>query len=315
MKRLFFALLLIAPIAQAGVPVTVALNWVPEPEFGGIYAAQLNGTFDTNGLAPTIKPGGTGTPTWQLVANNQADFGICSADEVIVARAQGADIVAIFAAFQTNPTGLMVHESRGFKTIDEIFKSPGTLAVEPGLPYVKFLQNKYGPFARATVSYDGGVANFLADPSYAQQCFITAEPLVARAGGGDPKTFLVASTGYNPYAGVVVTSGRVLKNQSDVASLMFKSLQAGWRQYLDNPAPANAAMGKINQSMDAETFAATAKLQQSLIETDETKKTGLGSMTASRWHELTSQLSDLKVIDHAVDAADCYHVDGAPTRQ
>ena len=38
--------------------IKLALNWVPEPEFGGIYAAQQQHFFANNGLDVEIQPGG-----------------------------------------------------------------------------------------------------------------------------------------------------------------------------------------------------------------------------------------------------------------
>src|SRR5256714_11094745 len=149
--------------------VKITLNWVPEPEFGGIYAAKQNGAFAKHGLDVDIIPGGAGTPTWQLVANGKTDFGVASADEVFIARSQGADVTAIFATYQTCPQGIMVHASRGLKDIADVFQS-GTLAMEVGLPYAKFLERKYGFGKIKRIAYDGGFANFLADRDFAQQC-------------------------------------------------------------------------------------------------------------------------------------------------
>src|SRR3954463_10013 len=97
--------LLVSPLALGAEKIRFALNWVPEPEFGGIYAAKESGTFAKNGLDVDIQPGGAGTPTWQLVATGKADFAVASADEVLIARQQNADVVAIFATYQTCPQG------------------------------------------------------------------------------------------------------------------------------------------------------------------------------------------------------------------
>src|SRR5215207_5072942 len=89
--------------------VKLVLNWVPEPEFGGIYAAQQNGAFIKHGLDVEIQTGGAGTPTWQMVATGKVPYAVASADELVIARSQGADLVAIFATYQICPQGLMVH--------------------------------------------------------------------------------------------------------------------------------------------------------------------------------------------------------------
>src|SRR5215218_9439844 len=110
--------------------IRLQLNWVPEPQFGGFYAAQQSGAFKKHGLDVEVVPGGVGTPTVQMVGAGSVEFGVVSADEVLVARARGNDVVALFAVYQTNPQGIMAHASRGFKEIGDVFKSPGTLAMQ-----------------------------------------------------------------------------------------------------------------------------------------------------------------------------------------
>jgi NitT/TauT family transport system substrate-binding protein len=292
--------------AMGAEKIAISLNWVPEPEFGGIYAAQIDGAYARNGLDVDIKPGGAGAPTWQLVATGKVEFAVSSADEVVIARNQGADVVAIFTTYQTCPQGIMVHRSRGFKSIDDIFKTGGTLAMESGLPYGKFLEKKYGFANVKRISYDGGVANFLADQNFMQQCFVFSEPLAAKAASADPQTFLIADAGYNPYTGVVIVSGDYTKSHPATVGKMIQSLRDGWRDYLDNPTPANQAMGKINKTMDQATFAAAADAQKPLIENDDSKRDGLGTMTLERWQTLVQQLLDLKVIDGSIKAQDCF---------
>src|SRR4051794_28978422 len=283
--------------AGAADKIKLALNWVPEPEFGGIYAAKQTGAFEKHGLEVDIATGGAGTPTWQLVATGKVDFAVASADEVVIARAQGADVVAFFAIYQTCPQGIMVHASRGLKSLDDLFKQGGKLAVEPGLAYVNFLKTKY-PFDKIQlVAYDGGIGNFLNDPKFAQQCFVTSEPLAAKKSGSDPQVFLVADAGYNPYTAVIITRGEVAKSRAQQVENLAAALRDGWRQYLDNPKPANEMMAKLNPDMPPETMAAAAEAQKALIETDETKKLGLGAMTLERWRELTKQLVDLHVVE------------------
>ena len=110
--------------------VRLTLDWKPEPEFGGFYAAQLNGAFAKHGLDMDIKPAGPGAPTWQLVATGRTEFATTAADQVLVARAQGADVVALFAVYQTSPQAIMAHKARGFTKLADVFQNPGTLAAE-----------------------------------------------------------------------------------------------------------------------------------------------------------------------------------------
>jgi NitT/TauT family transport system substrate-binding protein len=282
--------------------LALALNWKPEPEFGGLYEALRSGAFAKRGLDVAIT-GGPGAPVVQMVESGQASFGVAAADEVVLARDRGTDIVAVFATYQTNPQGIMVHASRKLGSLAELFAAGGTLAVEPGLPYVKWLRKRYDLSRMKIVPYGYSIAPFLTDPEFAQQVFITAEPIQARRQGADPQVFLIADSGFDPYAAVYITSGRRLREEPARVAAFAAALRDGWRGYLDDPAPANAAMGAKNPEMDAETFRLAAEAQRPLIETEFTRKNGLGAMSLERWTDLGKQLQELALVDRAPEAA------------
>ncbi|MBC7785087.1 MAG: ABC transporter substrate-binding protein [Burkholderiales bacterium] len=299
------AIALTAPLARA--QVTLQLNWKPEPQFGGFYTAQVEGYYKAEGLDVTVEAGGAGTPTVQMVAAGRVPYGIVSADELVIARARGLDVVALFAVYQTNPQGIMTRASRGFADIGDVFKQPGILAMQKGLPYALFLEKRYG-FDKLSIvpSPFGDLTAYRTREAYAMQCFVTSEPLAAKKIGIEPKTFLIADSGYNPYTTVLVTRGEHLKsNEADVKRIVA-AVAKGWRTYLDNPAKTNEFMAKLNPSMDAQTYQASADAQKPLIETEQTKTGGLGLMTLDRWKALIDQLVDLKVIEKPIDAAACF---------
>lgn len=279
----------------------LALNWKPEPEFGGFYAAQLGGSFKRKGLEVEIMPGGSGTPVVQMVAAGKVDFGIVNADELIMARSRGADVVALFAVYQTSPQGIMTRAESRFATVGDLWKSEATLAIQRGLPYVNFLINKFGEPKGKIVPYAGGVASFLADKNYSQQCFVTSEPIEAKKRGVTTRNFLIADVGYNPYTAVVAVRGDLIAKKPALAKSFVEAIRQGWREYLDHPEAANKTMSAMNKAMDLETFNESAELQKPLIESIETKKNGLGKMTEARWTELTQQLHELKVIQSKPD--------------
>lgn len=285
--------------------LSLALNWKPEPEFGGLFEAHRAGLFAARGLAVELT-GGPGAPVVQMVASGRAAFGVVSADELLIARARGSDVVALFATYQTSPQGIMVHANQGLDSLAAVFATPGVLAVEPGLPYVKFLEAKYGFARREVVPYSYSIAPFLEDPTLAQQVFVTAEPIAARRAGADPRVFLVAGSGYDPYTAVVVTRGELARAHPERVEALRAALREGWRRYLDDPAPANAVMAERNPEMDLETFRLGAAAQAPLIETEETRRLGLGAMTEARWRTLGTQLHDLGIVERVPAPADCF---------
>jgi NitT/TauT family transport system substrate-binding protein len=299
--------------AGTGTKVTLQLNWKPEPQFGGFYAADVYGGYRARGLDVTIVPGGAGAPTIDMVGAGTVPFAIVSGDELIKARANGNMAIALFAVYQTNPQGIMTHAERGFDDLSEIFFADGTLAMERGLPYATFLESKYG-FGKLKLvpSPFGDLSVFRTDPNYSMQCFVTSEPLAAEALGLKAKTFLIADSGYNPYTTVMVTSQAYLQTNPQVVATMVQVVRAGWEAYLANPEPTNDVMRQLNPTMDAATFTASAAAQKPLIETDDTRRNGVGSMTAERWQTLADQLLAMKAIDKPVDSSQLYMRSPAP---
>jgi len=287
-------------LAGCGKPSTIrlALNWKPDPQFGGFYAAKFNGV--------EMLPGGAGTPTVQMVGAGTAEFGVSSADEVIVARSRGADVVAVFAVYQNNPQGIMAHASRHLESIGDVFKE-GTVALQRGLPYARILEKKYG-FDKVKVapSPGGDLSVFLSDEKFAQQCFVFVEPLAARKKGVAVKVFAVMDAGYNPYTGVMITGGDILRKQPDRVAAMVTAAREGWRAYLDDPKPTDQKMHELNPTMDQSTFDEIAEAQRPFVETEETRKSGLGVMTRERWASLAGQLKDLGDITQAPPPEECF---------
>jgi NitT/TauT family transport system substrate-binding protein len=274
----------------------LALNWKPEPEFGGFYEADLGGHFKKAGLEIRVLPGGAGQPVTQMVAAKKVEYGIAAADEVILARNQGAKVVALFAVYQEDPQGFMVHEDRGIRSLKDLFKTPGKVALQKGLPYTLWLEKLYAPVVPTLVPYTGGIISFLKDREYSQQCFITSEPIAARREGRKPKTFLISESGFNPYLAVVIAhEDRVSAEAARVRSFIAATRE-GWKAYLSSPQKTNAAMQKLNPSMDLATFEEAARIQKPFIETPETRKKRLGIMTVSRWERLYGQLRELGLV-------------------
>lgn len=286
-------------------PVRLALNWKPEPQFGGFYASQVDDAYKNNALDVTIIEGGSGTPTIQVLGAGKVEYAVVSADEVVISHDRGAkNVIALFATFQTNPQAIMTHAERGFHTLEDVLKSDGMLLWQAGLPYAQYLTKKYAPIKVTRAPYLGGIGNFQNDPKLSQQCFATSEPLTAARAGLEVTTFLIAESGYNPYTTVLVTTREHLQRHPDQVQRMVAAVRAGWEAYLKDPTRANAAMGALNKAMDAQTFIDSAAAQAPLIRTGDA--TPLGAMTLARWRTLVDQLVALKSIKKPVNPQDLF---------
>lgn len=84
--------------------ITILLDWVPNTNHTGLFAAQNMGYFAAEGLeAEIIQPGDGGTA--QLIGAGTGEFGVSYQEDVTVARSEGIPVTAIAAVIQHNTSG------------------------------------------------------------------------------------------------------------------------------------------------------------------------------------------------------------------
>lgn len=301
---LFLAILFFANLVFSK-PLTLALNWKAEPEFGGFYTAQLEGIYKKHGLDVKILEGGSGTPTVQMLANGKVDFAIVSADEIIISQERNPKnkLKAVFSVYHTSPHIILTHAEKNYSSIKDVFASKDTLAVQSGLPYYQWLVKTLGKPQAKVVPFTGGIAHFLNDKNFAQQGFITTELLAAEKTGAKVKHFLIADAGYNPYLVVLAVRESLLKEKPELVKKLVQAVREGWEGYLKDPTKTNAEIAKLNKAFDPEILEKAAEIQKPLIQSPASP---LGSMTPERWNTLTEQLKSIGLIKAAPEASSLF---------
>lgn len=287
-----------SPAASPGrTPVRVALNWVPEPEFGGFYEALLSGAYAARGLDVTLLPGGPGAPTLELLESGKAEVALTAADDLLVKRARGVRAVGVFPSFQDSPAGLMVHASSGITRFEDIAARPSPrVALEIGAPFATFLWARFGWEGKvAQVPTSGGIGAFLADPAAIQQAYITAEPCVARSRGVDTVFLPAASAGWNPYAALAAVADPPPPWADDFIAATLD----GWRAYLQSPDRANAEIARLNPDLPAAVLGCVTEAQRPYVR----GTGGLGALTAARMAEIGAALQAQGLLPAGTDAA------------
>ena len=284
-----------APAGAAPAPraVRLQLNWMPEPEFGGIYAAQQDGLFAREGLAVEVIAGSAGTPTAQMTASGQVEFGIVGGDQVLTLREKGGDLVGLFAIFHTSPMGVMVRADAPWKSLQELWASDATVAMEAGLPFVRYLNQKHPGGKVRLVPTGTGLAAFEQGTVQAQQCFISAEPVQMELKGIPVRVFSLAEGGYDPYTVTVATGAAFLAKDRDACAAFVRALREGWARYLAEPAKYNPAIAKLNPGMTVAAMDVAARKQHDLVAPPGTGANEVGMMERARWETLARQLVEL----------------------
>lgn len=269
--------------------ITLALNWFPEVEHGGYYAAQEHGFFRDEGLDVDILSGGPDTPVISRVASGAATFGVENADNIIFARAEGAPVTALLAPIQTSPRCIMVHEESGITNFAGLVNL--TLAMSPRGAFSHFLRAHAPLTGVKIVPYPGNVSQFLINDRYAQQAYVFSEPFIARQKGAHPSVLMLADIGFNPYTSVLVARDPLVREQPELVAKFVKACVRGWRRYAADPDPTNRTITRLNPEMGLPILSYGAQALRPL-----TPNEALGTMTRERWSELLAQMVELQLV-------------------
>ncbi len=270
--------------------VVLVLNWYPEAEHGGYYAALVHGYYEEAGLDVEIQPGGPGTRVVAEVATGRANFGVANADRILTGCAQGADVVALLAPIQDSPRCIMVHEEAGIDTLADM--RDVTLSMSTGQPFAQYLKANTKLAGVEVVPFNGGVTEFLRSKRHAQQAYSFSEPFTASEQNAKPKCLMLSSIGFNPYTSVLVGQGGSASDDEVTKKFVDASIR-GWKKYLEDPAETHRHINSINPQMSLEVLDFGVSALKSLCGSDNVV---MGSMSRQRWRTLAEQLLDLGVV-------------------
>lgn len=273
--------------------VVLALNWHPEAEHGGFYAALVHGYFAEEGLKVTIRTGGPGVRVVPDVASGAVAFGVDNADKLITWRAQQADAVAIMSPIQDSPRCIMVHKAAGITKLEDLATvRPLTLAINADQPFALFLKQRVDLKDVQIVKYRN-ILQFLEQPDLGQQAYSFSEPFLAEQKGGDPHCLMLSDLGFNTYTSMLITRRELIDTQPDLVARMTRASLRGWRKYLAEPAETNAYIHEQNPEMGLDVLKFGVEALKPLCLPKGLEPDNLGTMTQERWQTLVDQMVEI----------------------
>jgi len=85
-------------------PIKLQLQWLPQAQFAGYYAAVAQGFYKKEGLDVTIKPAGTTTVPIDVLAAGDADYAISWVPKVLGSIEQGTNVTDVAQIFERSGT-------------------------------------------------------------------------------------------------------------------------------------------------------------------------------------------------------------------
>ncbi len=290
-----FAALLLSQPAFALDKVTLGLNWLADPEAGGFYQAQADGTYEKYGLDVTIRPGGPQTNGALFLIMGKIEFlvgGNLIGDFAMVEK--GLPNIVVAAEFQKDPQAFMSHPGVGLDHWADLPKATAFVSQTGLQSFYAWMRARWGFSEQKVKPYNFNSAPFIADKNSIQQAYVTSEPFqVERQGGFRPNVFLLFDHGLPSYATTIETRRDLVDKRPDLVQRFVDASAIGWYHYLygDN-SKGNAAIRRENPEMTPEQIAySIAKLKEyGIVDSGDATTLGIGAMTEARMKALFEQL-------------------------
>ena len=287
--------------------VTLALDWTPNTNHTGIFAAQQLGYFKDAGIDLKIVPYGSTAPE-TLVSTHKADFGISYQDGLTEAAATGGDITSVYAVTQKTDVVIGVRADSGItspKQLDgKTYAGYGSPLETPMLTYVIKHAGGTGTFKNVTLNTDAYQALYAGQADFALP-EPTWEVIQAKLVGKPLRTFDLAGYGFPAiYSVLIASSHQYLDAHADVAKKFIAALQKGYEYAAAHPADAANLLIKANESVlggQRDLVEQSAALEAAQYYKDADGKIGVQS--EQRWKALTDFLYQNGILTDAAGKA------------
>ena len=280
---------------------TLALDWFPNPDHAGVYAGLDRGYFTDAGLDvdPQV-PSDPAAPIKQVAAG-RVDLAISYAPEVLLAREEGLDVVAVGALVRRPLTSLA---SLGKDAIRNARDLDGKRIATAGIPYqdafLDAILREAGLKPDDVEQVDVGLN--LLSPLIAGRVdgvlglFWNIEGVQLERRGDKPTVIPVDRLGIPTYDELVlVASADRVADDPEAIRLFLAALERGTRLAADNPSLATEALVAANEDLDPKlTRAQVSKTLPVLLPRGQEE---YGRMDPASWREFAGFMVDENLLD------------------
>lgn len=293
------------------VSVKLALDWYPNSNHLGFYVAQNKGYFADENLDVELYTPVDPSTVLQTVAAGKDEFGISYQPDVLMARAQGVEVVSVAGMVQHPLNSVMALKSSGIERPSDLV---GKKIGYPSLPIDE-------PLLDTMLKADG--ANGLSDVEMVNVGFNLTESLLggtvdAIIGAywthesillenmGQPVNILKVQDWGVPdyYELVLVTGEKYIEENSDVVERFTRALSKGFADAIADPqAGVNILIESSNEEVDRAIEGPGAELLVPLWKESGGK---FGAQTSARWEDFANWMHETGVISEEVDASKAF---------
>ena len=300
-----------SPTTAAPAKVTMGLTYIPNIQFAPYYVAAGQGLFADAGADVTLRHHGANEGLFTALAAGQEDVVVAGGDELLQARAEGMDLVAIAQYYRTYPVVVIVPQASAITKLSDL---KGRTIGVPG---------RYGEtwFGLQVALKSAGLAESdgkINEIGYTQQAALTTGKVDAivgfsnndqvqfRQAGFATRTIPLAPEGQNPLVSIsLITTRSWLDAHPDAARAVARATVAGVQRTVADPDAAlttsrtyipQLANDTAAQARAKATLEATLPLWKGTSTID-------GRLDEARWAAMASFMAEQGLTSKPVDAA------------
>ncbi len=288
--------------------VTFVLDWTPNTNHTGIYAALENGYFADNGLdVEIIQPADTGVI--QLIAANSAQFGIDFQESTTFARDTGIPVVSIAAILQHNTSAFAAPVDRGITSAKDFEgKTYGGWGMDMETATIKYMMEQDGgDFSKVNIVTMGDTDAITAfDMNSIDFAWIYEgwEGLNAQLKGVELSYVPFAEDPvFDYYTPIIITSEDMTSNNNETVSKFMDAVVKGYTYAAENPSESADILLKHAPELNSELVHASQEfLSPKYIDDAES----FGVQKQEVWDRYTQWLYDQGFLDTQVDSTKAF---------
>jgi ABC-type nitrate/sulfonate/bicarbonate transport system substrate-binding protein len=283
--------------------ITVLLDWNPNTNFSGLYAAKDKGYYFEEGLDVKIEEAGANV--LPLVAANKAQFGISYQEQVTFARLNDSiPVVSIAAIVQHNSSGFASFKEKGIKTAADFEgKSYGSWGTEVEEVTIKALMDKAGAdFNKVSIVTIGETDLFAVIEKLADFAWIYYgwDGIAAELKGAELNFIPLRELdpAFDYYTPVIISSESLINEHPDLVKRFMRATARGYRLAIDNPAAAAEILLQNVPELDRDLVMAS---QDWLKDKYQAESELWGLQKKEVWENYSRWLFDHGLVDEMLD--------------
>ena len=291
------------PVVQLN-KITVLLDWTPNTNHTGIYAARELGYYKDRGLdVEIVQPSEGGTS--QLIAAGQGDFGFSYQEEVTIARTKGLPVKALAAVIQHNTSGFASPVEKGIETPKDFEgKKYGGWGSPAEEAMIKALMNRAGAdFSRVEMINIGTSDFFTSIAKDVDFAWIYWGWTGIESGLRDVPLNFIRLTDYSAvldfYSPVLIAAEGTVADRPELVAAFIAATAQGYEYCIEHPQEAGQILLDSVPELNAGLVLASQEYLAGQYRAD---AAAWGQMSAARWENYAAWMYEQGLIEQPLAA-------------